>query len=209
MQKIATYIYKGIRKIFIAAYLFISKLFTWIIFYGNNIKFKDFRTSGIPFVSIALGAECEIGKNFRMNNGNIGNPIGRPQRCLFFVDKGASLKIGDNVGISSTAIVVYQNISIGNNVKIGGGVCIYDTDFHSLDPHVRVRQEEDFEQKKKKPVVIGDNVFIGAHTTILKGVTIGNNSVIGASSVVTKSIPANEIWAGNPAKLIKKMTVNG
>lgn len=205
MQKIATYIYKGVRKIVISIWLFISKVFSWIVLYGNNIKFGDFHTSGIPFVSVALGGECMIGKNFRMNNGNIGNPIGRPQRCIFFVDKGAKLIIGDNVGISSTALVTYQHIAIGNNVKIGGGVCIYDSDFHSLDPEVRSDRKKDLEQKKNKPVIIGDNVFIGAHSTILKGVTIGENSIIGASSVVTKSIPANEIWAGNPATFIKKI----
>jgi acetyltransferase-like isoleucine patch superfamily enzyme len=55
------------------------------------------------------------------------------------------------------------------------------------------------------PVKIEDNVFIGAHSTILKGVTIGENSIVGACSVVVKSIPANEIWAGNPAKLIRKV----
>ena len=56
-------------------------------------------------------------------------------------------------------------------------------------------------------MIIEDNVFIGAHSTILKGVTIGQNSIIGACSVVTKNIPPNEIWAGNPAKFIKKLEI--
>lgn len=53
--------------------------------------------------------------------------------------------------------------------------------------------------------MICDNVFIGAKCIILKGVTIGENSVIGAGSVVTKNVPANQIWAGNPAKFIKNV----
>ena len=57
--------------------------------------------------------------------------------------------------------------------------------------------------RAEKPVVIGNDVFIGAKSIILKGVTIGENSVIGAGSVVTKSVPANQIWAGNPAKFIR------
>ena len=137
-----------------------------------------------------------------MNNNLYSNPIGRQQPCIFFVDKGATLHIGKNVGISATAIVAHQSITIGDNVKIGGGVCIYDTDFHSLDPRIRI-SNKDRQNAKKKPVVINDNVFIGAHSTILKGVTIGNNAIIGACSVVTKDIPDNEVWAGNPARFIK------
>lgn len=53
--------------------------------------------------------------------------------------------------------------------------------------------------------MIGDNVLIGAHSIILKGVTIGNNAVVAAGSVVSRSIPANELWGGNPAKFIKKI----
>ena len=66
---------------------------------------------------------------------------------------------------------------------------------------------EDQKQRKCAPVVIGDNVFIGAKCIILKGVIIGENSIVGAGSVVTKSIPANQIWAGNPARFIRN--VNG
>lgn len=94
------------------------------------------------------------------------------------------------------------NIKILNNVKIGG-TCIYTSDFHSLNAEIR-RSKEDLQQRKTAPVTIGNDVFIGAHCIILKGVSIGDNSIIGAGSVVTKSIPSGEIWAGNPAHFIKK-----
>ena len=59
--------------------------------------------------------------------------------------------------------------------------------------------------RKCAPVVIGDDVFVGAKCIILKGVTIGKGAIIGAGSVVTKNIPARQIWAGNPAKFIREI----
>lgn len=63
---------------------------------------------------------------------------------------------------------------------------------------------EDMKHRVCRAVTIREGAFIGAHCVILKGVTIGKNAVVGAGSVVTKSIPDNEIWAGNPAKFIRK-----
>ena len=197
-------IFKSFRRI---AYIVIrgaNNLYTKYIFTGNNVVYKSFHTNGIPFVMVARGGKFSIGENFAMNNGIKGNPIGCYERCTFFVDRGAVLTIGDNVGMSQAALVCHKSITIGDNVKIGGGVCIYDTDFHSLDPIIR-RSSEDLKNRAEKPVVIGNDVFIGARSIILKGVTIGENSVIGAGSVVTKSVPANQIWAGNPAKFIRSI----
>ena len=108
------------------------------------------------------------------------------------------------MGISASAIICNHQITIGNNVVIGGNTVIYDTDFHSLDAEQRRDFEQDRVNARFSPVKIGDNVFIGAHSTILKGVTIGDSSVVGACSVVAKNIPGNEIWAGNPAVFIRK-----
>lgn len=181
----------------------LDHLLTYFIFYANGIRFSSFVTRGCPKVSITLGGKCEIGIRFKINNRESSNPIGRFSRCSIIVGKNGCLKIGNQVGMSSTAIVCHESITIGNHVNIGGNVVIYDTDFHSIDPKDRLNAITDRKNTKTKPVVIGDNVFIGAHSTILKGVTIGNNVVIGACSVVTKSIPDNQIWAGNPAKFIK------
>jgi len=185
-----------------------AKTFVEILFYNNSVKFKSFHTNGIPYIMVARGAiGMSIGGNFFMNNGIKGNPIGCYQKCTFFVDRGVSLIIGDNVGISQTALIAHANIEIQDNVKIGGGVCVYTTDFHSIDPIIRIDPIKDMKYKVRKPVLIKENVFIGAHSIILKGVTIGKNSVVGAGSVVTKSIPDNQIWAGNPAKFIRNIEI--
>lgn len=176
-----------------------------IVFWGNNVQYQSFKTNGVPFISVAMGGSCSIGENLNMNNGTKGNPIGCYNPCTLFVDRGAKLVIGSNLGISQAAIVCHTSITIGNDVKIGGGVCIYDSDFHALDSLLRVNPKTDFVNKIKKPVIIENNVFIGAHSLILKGVTIGENAIIGAGSVVTKAVPANQIWAGNPAKFIRNI----
>jgi len=181
-----------------------GQLIGLLIFKVNKVSFKEGVVfNGIPEISIQ--GNFKIGKNFSMNSSIGANPIGRTYRCMFIVRRDAILVIGDNVGISGTTIVCQKNILIGNYVKIGGNVCIYDTDFHSLNPILRQNSKKDQGNTAKQDVVIEDNVFIGAHSTILKGVTIGANSIIGASSLVSKDIPKNEIWAGNPAKFIKKV----
>lgn len=185
----------------------INKVRLNISFCLNKVQHGSIVCYGYPFIAVVPGGSLIIGDNFTMSNGLRFNPIGYPQPCMFVVTKDAKLTIGENVGISQTSLICHHSITIGNNVKIGGGVKIYDTDFHSLDPEVRKNHSLDMKTKKVAPVVVQDNVFIGAGSIVLKGVTIGENSVVGAGSVVTKSIPANEIWGGNPAKFIKKVEI--
>jgi len=184
---------------------FISIHVTKFLFYINNVKSEGMRAKGIPYLSINFRGVLIISERFKMNNGMQGNVILRPQRFVIIIGRGAQMKIGNNVGISQSAIICRKKIETGDNVKIGGGVCIYDTDFHSLKSTDRLSPNLDKENTVNKSIKIEGNVFIGAHSTILKVVTIGENSIIGAGSVISKSIPANEIWAGNPVKFIKNI----
>lgn len=111
--------------------------------------------------------------------------------------------IGNNVGISSSVIWAHNSITIGNHVNIGANVIVMDSDAHSLNYLDRRNISLDQQKKKNKPIVIDDDVLIGANSIILKGVHIGSLSVIGAGSVVTGNIPAHCVAAGNPAKVIK------
>jgi acetyltransferase-like isoleucine patch superfamily enzyme len=196
------FLFKGLRKLINVTinpiYTPIAKM--QLLLNGADIK-KGLSVLGILKIEVTRRGKLMIGNNLSVNSGNNFNVIGRQQKTTFWVE--GKLTIGDNVGISATAIICNHQITIGNHVTIGGNTVIYDTDFHNINPTIRNNKTIDKQSAVKLPVVIEDNVFIGAHTTILKGVTIGENSVIGACSVVTKNIPQNEIWAGNPAKFIK------
>ena len=113
--------------------------------------------------------------------------------------EGASIVIGDDTGLSGCTITAIERIEIGSKVLIGSGVAIADNDAHPLDPGDR-RYGEDIDSR---PVRIGDGVFLGARSIILKGVTIGDHAVVGAGSVVTQDVPAYAVVAGNPARFVR------
>lgn len=197
-------IYKGIRKVKDISLNYFYNPYAKLIFYLNGVKFSDNLTvHGFMKVFVTRRGKVLIGSNFSVNSGDNHNIIGRQQKTTFWVE--GTLTIGNNVGMSATAIICNHCIDIGNSVTIGGNTVIYDTDFHSLDPEIRSDKKKDKLSAKYGKVTIKDNVFIGAHSTLLKGVTIGLNSIVGACSVVSKDIPDNEIWAGNPARFIKSL----
>lgn len=96
-------------------------------------------------------------------------------------------------------IVCFDKIEIGSDCLIADSVHMYDHDhrFNELGPLIR---EQGY---VTKPIRIGNNVWIGAKATILKGVTIHDGAIIGANAVVTRDVPANMIVAGNPAVELK------
>lgn len=144
-----------------------------------------------------------IGNNVTINSADWANPVGGWNHTLLQVG-GGTLLIGDGVGISNSAITCWEHVEIGNDVLIGSGVRIYDTDFHPLESKYRYGEKKNGSRAMHNPVYIEDGVFIGAGSIILKGVRIGKNSIVGAGSVVAKSIPEGEIWAGNPAKKVRE-----
>lgn len=199
------FIYKGIRKLVYNVWPFISTIVGYLVFWLNGADFKSLICYGVPYLHVSRNGTMVVGKRLHLNSWFGLCETSFKARCRIEVLNGAHLTIGDNVGLSCVAISCFSSIDIGDNVKIGAGVHIFDTDFHSLDYYERRVAESDSLKSKKKPIVIGNDVFIGAMTIILKGVTIGQRSIIGAGSVVTKSIPADEIWGGNPAKFIRKI----
>lgn len=126
-----------------------------------------------------------------------------------------TITIGDRSYVGpDTRIWAYENISIGKYVLISHNCNIFDSNCHPIDSEDRKRDYENLILRGEgnqnnevicAPVVIGDNVWIGANTTILKGVSIGERTIVAAGAVVTKSFPKDVVIAGNPAKIVKKL----
>jgi len=163
----------------------------WGIKFGDNLRF-DGRCyfKRYPKSMIKIGDNCVF--RSRINSNLIG--INRPCSISTLTPE-AKIEIGNNCGFSGTVIGAIKLIKLGNNVRCGANTLITDSDWH-LD---------DIRSGKPKEVIIGDNVWIGINSIVLKGVIIGENTVIGANSVVVKSIESNVIAAGNPCRVIRKL----
>ena len=119
----------------------------------------------------------------------------------FWCDYGYHISVGDNFYANHNTI--FQDgggVSFGDNVFIGPNCC-FTTAEHPIDPDQRKAGWE-----IAKPINVGNNVWIGAGSTVLAGVTIGDNAVIGAGSVVTKDIPSNVVAVGVPCKILREIT---
>lgn len=186
---------------------------------SNFMHFKNIKGKGK--LVTATGVCLKLDKTSRLNLGgnlilgdnnfgiNYGSSILRMEanseliiegyaRLFYGADillfSGAKMKIGDGSYINCNCnIRCKESITIGEHCAISHGFTVMDSDFHKLNGI-----------KSIKPVVIGNNVWIGTRVTVLKGVTIGDGAVIAAGAVVTKDVPANTMVAGVPAKVIKE-----
>ncbi|CAA0082788.1 Putative acetyltransferase [Zhongshania aliphaticivorans] len=156
----------------------------------------DYPTFMKPWYISISGPNIEIGRCATV----IGEPESRVKIGVWGLDEESGrIKIGDYVLISpGTRISAANEIVIGDSVMMANGVYITDSDWHEV--YDRSRRSE-----AVTPVHIADNVWLGDHSTVLKGVTIGENSIVAACAVVTKDVPANVVVAGNPAVVVKKL----
>lgn len=219
-KSVIIFILITIKMMYVKALRFCSKICSslyigWnkIYFFLNNIKYgKNFRVFNHLYLKIHVGALVQIGNNCTIMSGAGLNPLSRNIKTCIYVGKKATLKLGNDVGISSSTLWVKESVSIGNSVAIGADCIIMDTDAHNLDWKIRCSEETneygesvDMVTAASAPIVIEDNVLVGARCIILKGVTIGARSIIGSGSIVTKDIPSDCIAAGNPCKVIKSI----
>lgn len=201
------------NTIFYRLFRIIPKLRTFFYRNWNKLYFK---LIGIEYgknmrvfnkIYVVGKGKITIGDNFVFSSGDSINPICRNIRgCIHTVTEDSTITIGNNVGISSACIWAQTSISIGNNVNIGGDCLIMDSDAH---PHDYLKRRRDYAEKlvmneiPSEPIVIEDDVWIGARCQVLKGVRIGARSIIAAGSIITKDVPEDCVAAGVPARVIK------
>jgi acetyltransferase-like isoleucine patch superfamily enzyme len=114
--------------------------------------------------------------------------------------KGASLEVGERTLLNyGGSIAAADSVRIGARCLIGTHAIIMDNDFHRIEPERRLERPE------SRPIVIEDNVWIGARVIVLGGVTIGEGSCIGAGSVVIDDIPPRSLAVGVPARVIRTL----
>jgi len=125
---------------------------------------------------------------------------------------GATVEIAESVFVGRSAIACADHITIGPRVLVSWGCAITDHDSHSLDWRIRrqdaerwARGEKDWSNVPVAPITIEEDVWVGMHAVILKGVTVGARSVVAAGSIVTHDVPPDTVVAGNPARVIRRL----
>ncbi len=173
-------------------------LYTIIKLKLNGVRFK-LRVLGNSFYVNNQG-KITIGNRVSLHSFPNGT-IYRTSLSTYYPE--AVIEIGNNCNINGTVIHSNQFVSIGNKCMLGPGTVIADNDSHriSVDPVERRRKAV------SKPIIIKDNVWVGMNCLILKGVIIGENSIVAAGSVVVKEVPPNTLVGGNPAKVLKRLSV--
>lgn len=146
---------------------------------GNNVKFSRF---------INLYG-CSIGDNTKLGA---------------FVEIQKNATVGKTCKISSHTFIC-EGVTIEDNVFIGHNVTFINDKYpRATNNNGEIKTEEDW---KVEPTLVKKGASIGSGATILSNVTIGKNAIVGAGSVVTKDVPANTIVAGNPARIIRTLSV--
>ena len=160
------------------------------------------RFIGFPEVRRADSSQIRLGNRVLLNSRPGSNEAGISHRTILAATRpGSRICIGDDTAVSGVSIVAHRSVVIGKRVLLGAGACIWDTDFHPTAADAR--RLDATRGARSAPVLIGDDVFIGARALVLKGVSIGARALVGAGAVVTHHVPSDCTVVGNPAQVVR------
>jgi len=185
----------------------------FVVYFEQSCKNFKIRCKGQWLKFYLQSHGCKVGKglkciqfpNFRLPpNQNIflGDNVTVGENITLEVVKGATLKIKNNVNLTRNITLAIQiGVEIGNNCLIGENVSIRDANHQTKKAKIIMTQPSDTDE-----ISIGEDVWIGANSVVLKGAKIPNGVVIGANSLVLKKLVLEpyEIYGGTPLKLLKK-----
>ena len=196
---------KPFFRLLYRVHVLVRETWIWLIrFCWNEPLFRSqcehvgdhFRMEELPY--LAGSGKIFIGHSVRLSGKSSisfgGSALGTPELLI-----GDGTFIGHQCGFN-----VGRSVKIGKNCLLATRVLVYDQDGHPLDAEKR-RSGDPTPADAILPVSIGDDVWIGFDSLILKGVTIGDRSVVAAKSVVTKDVPPDVVVAGNPARIVREL----
>lgn len=171
---------------------------------GNHFCYREYNNMD--------GAYCNIYNHNSKDSIQIGNYV--KLNGTLFCNKKGSISIGDYTSIGKGTVINADNlIDIGNYCFIANDVLIYDNNSHPISPALRRKQMQNLHNRpidnyeaENGIIAIKDDVWIGIRAIILKNVIIGKGSVVAAGSIVTNDVLPGSIVAGNPARVVKKIT---
>ncbi len=156
-------------------------------------------------MTLFIAEDVALGKNVKLSKfiNLYGCSIGDNTKIGAFVEIQKNAKVGRNCKISSHTFIC-EGVAIEDGVFIGHGVAFINDTYPRATSQGRLQTEDDW---AVEPTRVKQGASVGSGATILANVTIGENSIVGAGSVVTRDVPPNVIVAGNPAKILRALTV--
>ena len=180
--------------------------------YKNKKSYKKNAILGRN-ISFGVSGNC-FNESHRKENIRIGDNS-FIMGSLYTADDG-KIEIGKHFYFGGNSIIgAINSVKVGDCVIISNDVKIFDNNNHPISPEKRKNmsmggfknENWHWRHADNKAIIIEDNVWIGQYVTILKGVKIGKGAIVGTRAVVTKDVPPYTIVAGNPAKVVKKLSV--
>lgn len=212
LKNIIRYLYFGTSAKISKAGKYVTQTvdFIYLRYYGVETSFGFVKLLGFPIIKRVAGSRIVIGKNVTIVSSIKYNVAGiNHKTVLATLSSSAYIEIGEGSGASGSVLCAYSSIIVGKNVGLGANSKVYDTDFHPVNPVERLNQKS-ISDAKSAAVTIGDSVWIGEGSLVLKGVSIGYGAVVGARAVVMSDVESLNLVTGNPATVRRqiKLKVN-